>query len=291
MLDPPSREFDGNFALTAACAGRPIQPRFSGVFRGMNVRRILELARGYAREQALVAALGVPALLRHPAWRVADPTLGRGAGVLLVPGFGVGDIGLAHTGKWLAARGYRPASAGIGLDVGCTSALVDQIEDRLAAHAEATGGKVVLFGQSRGGALARLTAVRRPDLVRGLVMLGSPVLDMLGARLGVLTMARLLARLSALGVRGLLDDDCFRGDCYTVNSQALRAALPAEVPAVAFYSRNDAIAPWHLCLDPYATCVEVASTHTGMAFDPAVYTALGPLLATWTDQVRQPLAG
>jgi pimeloyl-ACP methyl ester carboxylesterase len=239
----------------------------------MNVRRMVELARGYAREQALVAALGVPTLLRHAAWRVADPTLGGGAGVLLVPGFGVGDTGLALTRKWLAARGFQPAPARIGLDVGCTSTLVDQLEQRLVAHAEVTGGKVVLLGQSRGGALARLVAVRRPDLVRGLVMLGSPVLDLLGARLGVIPLARMLARLSALGIRGLLDEDCFRGDCYTVNSQALRAALPASVPAVAFYSRNDGIAPWQLCLDPYATCVEVASTHTGMAFDPAVYTA------------------
>ncbi len=255
----------------------------------MNVRKVLEMARSYAREQALVAALGVPALLRHAAWRVADPTLGRGAGVLLVPGFGVGDIGLSLTGKWLAARGYRPLPAGIGLDVGCTSTLVDRIEARLVAHTMATGGKVVLLGQSRGGALARLVAARRPELVRGLVMLGSPVLDLLGARLGVIPVARMLARLSALGIRGLLDDDCFRGDCYTVNSEALRAALPPEVPAVAFYSRNDAIAPWQLCLDPYATCVEVASTHTGMAFDPAVYTALGPLLAKWTAKVRRPL--
>jgi hypothetical protein len=36
---------------------------------------------------------------------------------------------------------------------------------------------------------------------------------------------------SALGVGGPLDDDCFRGDCYTVNS------------------RNDAIAPWHARCD------------------------------------------
>jgi hypothetical protein len=116
------------------------------------------------------------------------------------------------------------------------------------------------------------------------------VLDLLGARLGVIPIARMLARLSALGVRGLLDDDCFRGDCYTVNSQALRAALPPSVPAVAFYSRNDGIAPWRLCLDPYANWVEVASSHTAMAFDPHVYAALGPLLGAWAARRQQPLA-
>jgi pimeloyl-ACP methyl ester carboxylesterase len=256
----------------------------------MRISGLVDTARGFAREQAIVAALGVPALLRHPVWRAADPDLGGGAGVLLVPGFGAGDSGLALTGKWLAARGFRPAPARIGLNLGCTSALVDQVEQRLAEHARLTGGPIVLLGQSRGGALARLVAARRPELVRGLVMLGSPVLDLLGARLGVVAVARLLARLSALGVKGLLDNDCFRGDCYTIHSQALRAALPESLPAVSFYSRNDAIAPWQLCLDPYATCVEVASTHTGMAFDPAVYSRLGPLLASWRAGDRQPLA-
>jgi pimeloyl-ACP methyl ester carboxylesterase len=191
----------------------------------------------------------------------------------------------------LAARGFRPAPARIGLDVGCTTTLVERLEERLAEHAAATGGRVILLGQSRGGALARLVAARRPDLVRGLVMLGSPVLDLLGARLGVIPMARFLARLSALGVAGLVDVDCFQGDCYTLNSAALRAPLPDSVPAVAFFSRNDSIAPWELCQDPYATCVEVGSTHTGMAFDPSVYTALIATLAEWADDDRHALVG
>lgn len=250
----------------------------------MKVGRLVETARCVAREQMLVTMLGVPALLRHPVWRTADPDLGGGRGVVLVPGFGAGDFTFALTRKWLDARGFRTAPARIGLDIGCTSTLVERIERRLEAHAEATGRRVVLMGHSRGGALARLAAARRPDLVRGLVMLGSPILDLLGARLGVIAMARMLARLSALGVTGLLDDDCFHGDCYTVSSRALRAELPPSVPAVAFYSRRDAIAPWRLCIDPYATCVEVSSTHTGMPFDPDVYAALSPTLSAWADQ-------
>jgi pimeloyl-ACP methyl ester carboxylesterase len=234
--------------------------------------------------------LGMPALLGHQAWRKADPDLGEGQGVLLVPGFGVGDGSLSLTSKWLADRGFRPAPARIGLNIGCTSTLLDRIERRLEEHAQATGRRVVLLGQSRGGALARLAAARRPDLVRGLVMLGSPVLDLLGARLGVIPLARMLARLSALGMTGLLDNDCFHGDCYALHSHALRAALPESVPAIAFYSRNDAIAPWRLCMDPYATCVEVTSTHTGMALDPAVYAALGPTLAEWAADAEKLVA-
>jgi len=38
----------------------------------------METTRAVAREQVLVAMLGIPRLLAHPAWRAADPTEGRG---------------------------------------------------------------------------------------------------------------------------------------------------------------------------------------------------------------------
>ena len=247
------------------------------------VERLVRAVRSALREQVLVAMLGIPALLRHPVWQRADPDQGGGLGVLLVPGFGMGDRSLALTGTWLRARGYRPAGARIGLNVGCTTELVERIEHRLEEHAEATGGRVVVIGQSRGGWLGRLAAVRRPDLVRGLVMLGSPVLDPLGAHPSVVRVGRLLTRLSALGVPGLLTEDCFTGECLRLNLDALALPMPAEVPALALYSRADGIAPWRLCLDPHAECVELRSAHTGMGLDPDFYTALQPRLAGWAS--------
>ncbi|MFD0201566.1 MULTISPECIES: alpha/beta fold hydrolase [Saccharothrix] len=239
-----------------------------------------------AREHVLVAMLGnIPRLVADPVWRADDPDEGRGLGVLLVPGFGFGDWSLQLARTWLRKRGYVPTKARIGLNVGCTSELVDRLERRAEAHAEATGGRVVLLGQSRGGGLARLLSVRRPDLVRGLVMLASPVLDQLGAHPSVVRVARKLARLSRAGVPGLLDEDCFAGACYDTNSTAM--AEPLRVPAVAVFSRNDLIAPWELCADPCADCVEVTSTHTGMGLDPEVYRLLAPRLAAWARS-REP---
>ncbi|MFI9007756.1 alpha/beta hydrolase [Actinosynnema sp. NPDC053489] len=249
---------------------------------------VVEATRAVAREQLLVAmALGIPSLLSHEAWRATEPDEGRGLGVLLVPGFGFGDWSLRLTATWLRKRGYVPTGARIGMNVGCTSELVDRLERRLEGHVEATGGPVVLFGQSRGGGLARLLAVRRPELVRGLVMMASPVLDQLGAHPSVMRVARSLARLSRAGIPGLLNQDCFEGTCYDTNSTAL--ARPLEVPAIAVYSRNDLIAPWRLCADPCAECVEVTSSHTGMGLDPEVYRLLGPRLAAWARS-REPAA-
>lgn len=235
--------------------------------------------RSAARESAVRAMWDVPRLLRHPVWRTADPGQGGGLGVVLVPGFGAGEMSLSPASSWLRARGYRPASAGVGFTVACTADLLGKVLHNTEKHAERTGRPVVLFGQSRGGGLARLAAARRPDLVHGLVMLGSPVLDPLGAHPNVLRIARFLARLASAGVPGLLDDDCMRGPCFEEHAKSL--AEPLRVPAISIFSRQDGIVPWELCQDPYAECVEVHSTHTGMGFDPLVYELLGPKLAEW----------
>jgi pimeloyl-ACP methyl ester carboxylesterase len=247
------------------------------------MRRVRELLRQVeVQEQMLLVMLGmVPRLLRDSAWRQVKKTQGAGLGVLLVPGFGCGSHTLTLTRTWLRARGYRPADAQIGLNVGCTTTLVDRIERRLEEHAEATGRRVVLLGQSRGGWLARLVAARRPDLARGLVMAGSPVLDPLGAHPKAVRVAEFLTRLSTLGVPGLLDADCFTGSCYRTHSAALAEPLPPEVPALAVSSRLDRIAPWQLCQDPSAECVEIRSSHTGMALHPDFYRAVEPRLAEW----------
>jgi pimeloyl-ACP methyl ester carboxylesterase len=241
--------------------------------------------RSAARESAFRALWDVPRLLRHPVWRNADPGQGNGLGVVLVPGFGAGEASLSPAAAWLRARGYLPVRSGVGFTVGCTADLLKKLLRSTEKHAERTGRPVVLLGQSRGGGLARMAAARRPDLVHGLVMLGSPVLDPLGAHPNVLRIARFLARLASAGVPGLLDDDCLRGPCFEENVKTL--AEPLRVPAISIFSRLDGIVPWQLCQDPCAECVEVRSTHTGMGFDPQVYEVLGPRLAAWvTGTIR-----
>ncbi|PRY38607.1 alpha/beta hydrolase family protein [Umezawaea tangerina] len=243
----------------------------------MIAERALDTMKVAAREQVLVAMLGIPRLLRHSVWTTVDTTQGQGLGVLLVPG----DHTLSLTSTWLRARGYRPTGAGIGFTVGCTTDLVDKLERRLEAHAETTGGQVVLIGQSRGGTLARLLTTRRPDLVRGLIMLGSPVVEPLNAQRDVMAIAALLTRLSTLGIPGLMNTDCLSGTCYNTNITAL--TTPLQTPALSIYSRSDAIVPWQCSLDPHAEHLEVHTTHTGMAFDPTVYKALNHQLIAWAD--------
>ncbi|MFC4855802.1 lipase family alpha/beta hydrolase [Actinophytocola glycyrrhizae] len=207
-------------------------------------------------------------------------TAPAGPGVVVVPGFACTDRALTVTSTWLTSRGYRATGAGIGFNLGCTTDLVTRLVRRVEHHVERTGGPVVLVGHSRGGWLSRMVAVRRPDLVRALVMVGSPVLDPLGANPRVLAAARLLTRLNVLGIGGLLDGDCFTGPCFRDNVEALNA--PLSVPALAVYSREDRVAPWELCRDPHARCVEVTGGHADLLLNPDFYTVLEPWLSDRT---------
>ncbi|MEN3270736.1 MAG: hypothetical protein V7646_7630 [Pseudonocardia sp.] len=222
--------------------------------------------------------LSTPALMRHPVW-TTPAVEGGGTGVVVVPGFGGVDASMVVLRHWLRRRGYVPVGARLGVNLGCTDALVARLERRVEELVQRTGGPVVLLGHSRGGMLGRLVAVRRPDLVCGLAMLGSPVLDPLDARGMAQHLLRVLVRLSAFGVRGLLEQDCLTGACRDTTVEGLVA--PLRVPAVAIYSREDGVVGWRSCRDPEAEWFEVTSSHTGMGTDPVLYDALATRLARW----------
>ncbi|GAA1323976.1 alpha/beta fold hydrolase [Pseudonocardia xinjiangensis] len=247
-------------------------------------QRLGRTARLLGRSLGPAMGLSTPALLRHPVWttRTAD---GNGTGVLVIPGFGGVDASMAVMRHWFRRRGYVPVRARLGMNLGCTDVLVARLERRAEELAGRTGGPVVLVGHSRGGMLGRLVAVRRPDIVSGLAMFGSPVLDPLDARGLARQILRVLLRLSAFGVRGLLDQDCLTGSCRDATAGGL--AAPLQVPAVAIYSREDGVVGWRSCQDPEAEWVEVSSSHTGMGTDPALYTALATRLPRWVAVRRR----
>jgi len=198
--------------------------------------------------------------------------------VLLVPGFMAGDQSLSVLAGWLRRRGSRTAPAGMLFNADCAERAVGRLESRLRPFAEDAGGRVVMIGQSRGGELARVAALRNPDLVSTLVMLGSPVLNPLRVGPTVLGAVRAVARLGDLGVPGMLSAECGDGRCCTAFREDLQAPLPPAVRAVAIYSRSDGIVSWEACLDRSAEHVEVESSHVGMSVNTRVYRVLAGVL-------------
>src|SRR4029453_887622 len=110
-------------------------------------------------------------------------------------------------------QGFRTYRSHMHANVGCTLTATALLESRLESIAIKRGSRVQIVGHSLGGMLARGLAVRRPDLVAGIVTLGSPMLAP-GAHHWTLTKSvEMLLRLSRAGLPGLMSEDCVAGDC------------------------------------------------------------------------------
>jgi triacylglycerol lipase len=184
-------------------------------------------------------------LVASSVWRGTGVEPGDGRPVLLIPGFLAGDTSLSTLTRWLRATGYRTRRAGIRANVSCSESACARLEERLEALAAASARRVAIIGQSRGGIFARALAVRRPDLVSGIVTLGSPTVNQLSVHPVVLAQIAMVGALGSGRLPGMFTWRCLRA-----------------------------------CLDPAAhELVEVRATHLGMGVNAQVYAEIGNALA------------
>jgi pimeloyl-ACP methyl ester carboxylesterase len=217
------------------------------------------------------------ALRRHPIAEGVGLPNGAGRPVFLIPGYMAGDASLAPMARALSSAGFRTELAGVRLNVGCANEMFGPIEARLEAHVAANDGqKSFIVGQSRGGTFGRWLAARRPDLVAGLVTLGTPLRDPLAVNFLVLMNLGVVGTLGRLGLPGVLSTRCMRleGCCEPAWREGA-SPLPEALPFLSIYSRSDGIVDWRACLDPAARHLEVESSHCGMAFNVDVLRAVG----------------
>ena len=226
-------------------------------------------------------AVELAALLRDPVYRGEGVAPGDDAPILLIPGFLAGDNSLGVMTGWLRRAGYRTCRAGIRANVDCSTAALRALERRLETFAERRGGPVTVIGQSRGGALARALAMRRPELVTGIVTLGAPQLDPLAIHPLVRAQVYAVGALGTLGAPRLFSRGCISGDCCRALRDSAHQPFPAGVGYVAVYSRTDGIVDWRACLDPDAEQVEVESSHIGMAVNASVYRTIARALESF----------
>ena len=98
---------------------------------------------------------------------------GDGHAVLVLPGLGATDASTAPLRWFLDRLGYRSFGWGLGRNGGFGRYVTDGLDELLAAKGET--GRVSLVGWSLGGVHAIELARRRPDAVRSIVTLGSPL--------------------------------------------------------------------------------------------------------------------
>jgi triacylglycerol lipase len=254
---------------------------------------------------ALSAVLGERRVVgeagRHVVWAAGESRLrrttpyaaragSRGMPVVLVPGFLAGDATLRLMARSLRRHGYRTYRSRIGVNIGCTMTAAAQLEARIEAIVARRESRVQVVGHSLGGMLARGLAVRRPDLVSGIVTLGSPMLAPAAHHASLTRSVDVLVRLSRAGIPGLMAEDCVAGACARESYEESRQPVPGDVGFTAVFSRRDGIVDWRACVDPLAHPVEVSASHVGMAVDPVTIEAVVAALASGRDVASVGLA-
>ncbi|HSQ12460.1 MAG TPA: alpha/beta hydrolase [Candidatus Deferrimicrobium sp.] len=112
-------------------------------------------------------------LLRFPS--LARQPHGNGEPVLVLPGYGAGDGSTMILKGYLRLLSYRARGWGLGRNHGPVGESLPRLLRRLGNLSRRSKQKVAIIGWSFGGYLARELARERPDLVRLVITLGTPV--------------------------------------------------------------------------------------------------------------------
>jgi pimeloyl-ACP methyl ester carboxylesterase len=226
--------------------------------------------------------------MRSRVFRGVDVEDAEGQPVLLIPGFLAGDDSFALMTRWLRKTGHHTKRAGMRTNIDCSSAAVERLGERLECLAETTGERVAIIGQSRGGNFAKVLAVRHPDLVSGIVTLGSPQLAPLDIHPFVRAQVFAVGTLGTLGLRGLFSHGCLTGKCCSDFWSDLEGPLRDDIGYLSVYSKSDGVVNWRACLDPHAELLEIEASHLGMAVAPRAWRAVERALADFRAADRGP---
>ena len=192
-----------------------------------------------------------------------------GLPVVVVGGLASNPHVLIPLRDWLRRLGCLPLLPPAEYGIGCGQRGAIAVEQALAGHVDATGEPAVIIAHSRGGQFARPVAVRRPELLRGLITLGSPLNRLLGVRPSVLVKVLGLGVGGSLGVPSLFRASCLWGQCCRPLREDLWGPFPDQVPFVSVFSRHDEVVFWQASLDPAARHREIVTTHRGLITSPA----------------------
>src|SRR5260370_30661503 len=124
------------------------------------------------------------------------------------------------------------------------------------------------MGQGVGGVEGGEVAREQPDMVEGVISLGSPIrMPRRHANLAVEAVAKSIAAVRGKA-EGCLSEACQCGLILSDDS-------PADVPTTHIYSRTDGVVHWESCIDlsgaPTVENVEVMGSHVGMGLNADVY--------------------
>ena len=190
---------------------------------------------------------------------------GDGHAVMVVPGFGAGDLATAPLRRLLNRLGYTAYGWEQGRNLGMRPALKQALGLRLHKLAE-RHGPVSLIGWSLGGVYVREMARHAPHQVRRIITLGSPINERPDAN-------------NLMPIFQFIN----RGKPVKVDLEGFRKRIaPPPVPCTAIYTRSDGIVAWRCCREPEAPNtenIEVRGSHMGLVYNAQAIRAIAERLA------------
>ena len=218
--------------------------------------RMLQLLEGRA-------LLELGATLSVWPWLSLAPR-GDGHPVLVLPGLIASDLSTRVLRRYLRERGYRVHGWGLGRNRGLRDGVEQRMLERLDGLHGRYGRRVSLVGWSLGGLYARVLAKQRPDLVRGVITLGSPFAG------------------SPRSTNAWKIYEWASGQRADDPSAHARLAGRLQVPTTSIYSRSDGVVAWPASIDQETATsenIEVVASHLGLGVHPAVLYAVADRLA------------
>ena len=196
---------------------------------------------------------------------VKQNAIGEGRAVLVIPGFGAGDISTLLLRRYLNKQGFKAVGWGMGINYGTSSKVRDGLYSKVKQLRHNTGQKVSVIGWSLGGIFARELGRKLDDDVHSVLTMGAPFT---GNPYGnYLFQLSLVLSGQQFGQR---EADAFD-----------RRSEPPPVKTVAIHSRYDGVVAWECSLEKetdHTRNIEVNSSHFGFPFNPAVFSVIAEAL-------------
>jgi pimeloyl-ACP methyl ester carboxylesterase len=225
------------------------------------------------------------ALLEDPVFHGEGVPVGQRESILLIPGFGSGDWTFNTMSRWLQQIGYRTYLSGINVNLGCPQRKVERMLGRLEDISKDAGGRIVIIGHSLGGLVGCALARQRPDLVRHVIAIGSPLRD--GWQAVTPEVRPALFAIHSFFQKFIeAPEGCGTERCMCeFSKEAHGAELPPGVRFTSIYSRQDGIVDWKFAATENGDNYEVDGLHTDLVVNVEVYRILSNMLAGYPREI------